>query len=184
VATLAAYTLRADEGLPASQGLGVEVAALGDLDGDGLPELGLSSDGGAGALWLLSAPASGPVTAAAAQLVLGDSAELGEGLLGAASAADLDCDGRPDLLLAAPSAAAEAGKVFVFRDVARRADLGLADADATLLGKLPGDLFGAAVASADLNGDGCDDLAVGAAGVDAGSSPDWGGVFVWFGRGW
>jgi hypothetical protein len=85
----------------------------------------------------------------------------------AASAGDVNGDGRPDLIVGAPThdgaAGPACGKVFVFYNSA----VGLPSTPSwTAEGEQPGSRFGEAVASAgDVNGDGFDDVIVGSPGL-------------------
>ena len=110
---------------------------------------------------------------------------------------DINGDGLDDLVTGAPYAGREPntppggerttiGEVYVFHG---RADLGGVitvardQDDARYTGIASYDQFGASVAAADVNGDGTDDVIVGAPGYDgpAGGEPEAGGVFVFFG---
>ena len=100
--------------------------------------------------------------------------------------ADLDCDGIDDLVVPAPYDASQRGAVFVFRgrkDVLPLSGVTTASADFVFTGvnattgPTPGDVFGAAVATGDVNGDGTADLVVGATRADSGK----GAVYVFFG---
>ncbi len=105
--------------------------------------------------------------------------------LGARS--DFNCDGFSDLAVGVPGKAAGVGAVEVFFG----SDAGLAP-NATVLSigtagatGLPtaGDRFGAAISVGHFDGDTCDDLAVGAPGVDIGAVSDAGAVYIFFGSG-
>ena len=150
--------------------LGAGLAAVPDLDGDGDDELligapgkqpgyALPTNGGA---WLVTDMDGGLAGAVAFTPASEDSA------LGAALAAgDLSGDGVAELIVAAsydedyPSGT---GIVYLFSG-ASPTSTSADDADIALYGDGPGDrtlTFGAAVATADLNGDGQDDLLVSA----------------------
>jgi hypothetical protein len=100
--------------------------------------------------------------------------------------ADLDGDGIDDLVIPAPADASGRGAVFVFRgrkDVLTLDGKTTADADFVFtgvnarVGTTPGDLFGTAAATGDVNGDGVADLVVGASRADG----ERGAVYVFFG---
>jgi len=99
------------------------------------------------------------------------------------SGGDWDADMRSEIVVGAPGAAGGAGKAYVFAG----SDLGVGDhgpaeAKATVIGENAGDEFGAVVANiGDVNGDGVDDVAVGAPGYDWGSVTDGGAVYVFYG---
>ena len=106
----------------------------------------------------------------------------------ALASGDFDGDGVSDLAIGArfadpPSAGADAGSVYLIRggsDLPGEVDLSEAQQDLVIVGPHAGANFGFSTVAADLNGDGADDLAVGAAfakpdGVDTGA------VYVFFG---
>jgi len=174
--------LQVYEGLSAGDRLGVSVAAAGDLDGDGWPEVL------AGAWW---ASPGGQAEAGMAVLFRGaDAAVLhtfpgpaAGAHLGAAVAAgpDLDGDGWPEALLGAPDAPtatlAEAGLVEV-RSLATGAFLG------SLAGAGVNTDFGFALAFAgDVDGDGREDFLVGAPLDDPGGVANAGAVRLYSGAG-
>jgi hypothetical protein len=91
---------------------GRAVAGVGDLNGDGTGDLAVGApghDGGgseAGAAYLLLGPVTGTRALSDADAVIhgtGDDAGLGGALSGAA---DMDADGRPDVLVGSPGSAA------------------------------------------------------------------------------
>lgn len=99
---------------------------------------------------------------------------------------DLNGDGIPDLVAAAPldsSNGVWSGSVYVLYGVAQSAtssELNAGTANVKLTGLAANDRFGTALISGDLNGDGVDDLIVGASQADEGG-PDAGSVYVFFG---
>ena len=106
----------------------------------------------------------------------------------ALASGDFDGDGVSDLAIGArfadpPSAGTDAGSVYLIRgasDLPGEVDLGEAQQDLVIIGPHAGANFGFSTVAADLNGDGADDLAIGAAfarpdGVDTGAT------YVFFG---
>jgi hypothetical protein len=146
------------------------VAHAGDIDGDGLDDILVGSqfqDGGAedgGALYLLLGVPTGEVSLAEADARLWGEADEDHAGFAATGAGDTDGDGHGDLLVSAPwqdGAGARSGAAYLVLGPVY-GDLGLAAADAKLLGEAEGDRAGASVATADVNGDGRGDLLVGA----------------------
>jgi hypothetical protein len=171
-------------GAGAGDWAGRQVAPAGDIDGDGLADVVLTAlwhDAAAvdaGAVYLLRGPATPGATLDEAHAVL-----LGEGAhdaagVSATGAGDVDGDGFADLVIGADGhdlPRSNAGVAYVvFGPIVGVHSL--AEADAKLYGEGRGDLAGVSVAGAgDTNGDGFDDLLVGAryhdqAGVDAGAA--------------
>ncbi len=145
------------QGLGASSYTGRGVTTV-DLDGDGAPEVALGAPytaGFDGAVLLFSGSPSGPAEVSGTILAAEADAEwLGESL---ANAGDVDGDGFEDLIAGAPSG--DAALLFAG---------GLAGVSPTGL-RLTGDAaFGnSVVGPGDLDGDGYDDVAIGAPGADA-----------------
>ncbi len=168
--------------------------ATGDLNGDGLDDLAVSSpyatalhgnatQVGQVALWM-GGPPSGSTTAASADQTWVGELEgdlAGQGL---AIASDVDGDGLDDLIIGAPSndtADWDAGAVYVVLGPATGRDGRLSLADVILRGETEDDGFGSAVAGAgDINADGYGDLIIGVPGDDAGGT-DAGGAVLFFG---
>ncbi|HEX6883913.1 MAG TPA: integrin alpha [Planctomycetota bacterium] len=165
-----------------SDAFGSALAALGDLDGDGAPELAVGAtgdDGGgsaAGALWILSLRRDGSVRA---QRRLGapeiTGLEAGDELGGALAALDVDGDGIPELAAGASrddDGGAEHGAVrilFLAPDGSLRGQQKISATEGGFTGVLGIDLFGSALARVgDLDGDGLPELAVGADNDDDG----------------
>lgn len=153
-------------------GAGVSVAAAGDVDGDGHDDLVVGAwhnDGAAsnsGAAYLIYGPTVGTISLADADVrIVGEGEEDSAGFV-VAGAGDLDGDGRDDLVVSAFHAAGERpdeGAVYVLYGPLARGTLSLRDVRDRIVGETPGDHAGIAVAPAgDLNGDGRDDLIVGA----------------------
>ncbi len=172
--------------------------AFGDFDADGRADLAVGvagedirrrRDAGTAAVVYGSTAGPGATESLRQGKELRGRAEPGDMLGAAVTSGDFDCDGRDDLALGAPGESVgrtgNAGVVSVSygsrRDVnnrpvvIRQGKWGLADPVEA------GDLFGASLAAGDFNGDGCDDLAVGAPGEAIGQLGTAGGVMVVYG---
>jgi len=140
---------------------GIMVSCAGDLNGDGFSDV------------IVGAPCNdaGGVDAGRAYVYFGGAIPNGvpdvmfTGAAGdslgwrVSGAGDVNSDGFPDIVVGAPGAAGRSGRAYVYYG-----GPGLdAVADRVLVGEAAGDNFGISVASAgDVNGDGDDDLIIGA----------------------
>ena len=152
----------------------ISLAALGDVDRDGLPDLIVGAphsdrtSTNAGAVYVLSGalPSSGTMGDAPALLTgMTSGSEVGSSV---AAAGDVDGDGNPDLLMGGPGygGTTYVGAVYlVYSPIL--GELPLSGADMNAVGTGSGDYAGQCVAGVgDLNDDGQDDFAVGAPGAD------------------
>ena len=174
-------TIRLD-GIGASDRLGTAVAVVGDVNGDGLADMLVGApgaDGGAGAAWLVfgtAAPllAAGqfsiPLTGAGAiKLTTRQSTPDGVGAA-LAAAGDVNGDGFADMLVGS-----EAGGAYL---VLGRANLTggsvltLGGAN-TVSFQGPGELGTAVSGAGDVDGDGLDDMLIGAPGWGGGDGAAW-----------
>lgn len=160
----------------------------GDFDGDGFDDLAVGAahaSSGAGAVFLWRGGWSGLVPwHHVGQSGLGVD-EPGDSFGEALASGDFDGDGFDDLAIGAPGeapdAASRSGLVFIFRGGPRGLSPDRALDQQGLSANEVDDAFGSALASGDFNGDGCDDLAVGAPHEAPGSAPRSGAVFVFGG---
>jgi hypothetical protein len=180
--------------------LGEEVAA-GDVNGDGLDDLVLPAPFAAGTTgvplagqtYVMHSPVGPGVIDLATAIVdsvifgIDDGDQLGH----ATAVADLDGDGRGDLLLTAVSAdgtensvdlAGEAAAVYA-TDLAAEVDVAAGAASLLIFGADEKDRLGRSAATGDVDGDGRADLLIGAPGGGGpdNSMPGAGEVYVLFG---
>ncbi|MDA8561475.1 FG-GAP-like repeat-containing protein, partial [Nitrospinae bacterium] len=170
------------------------VASAGDFNGDGKDDVIVGADkddnnsaADSGSAFIFFGGITGTKRADAdADVILnGESANDGFGSQ-VASAGDFNGDGKDDVIVGVRSddnnSESESGSAFIFFGGitgTKRAD---ADADVILNGQRRNDFFGSCVASAgDFNGDGKDDVIVGALGDDNNSESGSGSAFIFFG---
>lgn len=177
---------------------GNAVASPGDLDGDGVNDLAVGADlanvNGTrkGVVWILFMNSDGTVRST--RMIgegegdftdnLNADAQFGSAVAGIG---DLDGDGIPDLTVGADQDDSGGGKhgaiwvLFMQRDGTVRDQRKITSGEGDFQGNIgDGDLFGSAIASiGDLDGDGVNDLAVGAESSDDGGT-DRGAVWILF----
>ncbi|MFT5584354.1 MAG: hypothetical protein ACI9VR_001939 [Cognaticolwellia sp.] len=168
--------------------LGSGLASM-DLDGDGIQDLLLSSPyedtqaNAAGAVYVFYGGAllSGEVSAADADVTLLGSASTDRmGLNSPRALGDVDGDGQDDLMIGSYNADAAAGVAYILDPSSLSDGTAASQASAQITGA-SGDSFGiSAISLSDLDGDGADEILIGArtASVDASQG---GGVYFWFG---
>lgn len=180
--------------------MGSSVAGAGDVDGDGLDDVlvgaprsdAAGTDGGAAYLLCgggaLDAE-SGTLISSSADVMLTGEAAYDEAGWAVSAAGDLDGGGLADLLVgtyAYLSDESDSGMAYLLlggEALCSTGTLSLSEADFELAGEEAGDQAGRSVTSAgDVDGDGLDELVIGARGEDAGGTGA-GAAYLLFGRG-
>lgn len=163
-------------------GLGQQVGNLGDLNGDGLGEVALSSSscrGDESCLWIAADLGASLAAAGTTALTTDDLDGVIQGEGGAtlgttiAAAGDVDGDGSSDVLLASRDDDLGSAEVWLFTGIAASGtwELGAVDATATWALSYAGEQAGTECAGgADVDGDGMDDVLIGEPGSSAGAA--------------
>jgi hypothetical protein len=149
--------------------VGRSVAGVGDLNGDGFDDILIGTDiaGGSfqGQAFLFNGPLSGERDASSADAVITGSFPNESFGAWVASAGDVNNDGVQDIIVGAPRFplnGADTGRAYIFYGPVAGSMIAT-DADVIIFGEQINDGFGGSVASAgDVNGDGIDDIIVGA----------------------
>jgi hypothetical protein len=168
---------------------GFSVALVGDADGDGIADLLVGgwgdADAGssAGAAWLVAGGQTGSLDLGAADAKF-TGEEKGDRAGAAVSGGDTDGDGYADLVVGAylhDYGSTDAGAAYVILGASLAGDADLSAADAQVVGEGEGDEAGWSLdAASDMDGDGRDELLVGALVEDAGGT-DAGAVYLCYG---
>ena len=173
---------------------GWSVAGAGDVDGDGYDDVLVGAPGEstvgseAGAAYLVYGPVSSMALTSADVIFEAEGAPACVGA-SVASAGDMDTNGYDDILIGAnceTSSGSEAGAAYLVL-TATSGIFDLGDAELKLLGTASSDYAGTSVAGpGDIDGDGMDDLFVGAYGDDQGdpSGGNSGAAYLIFGQGY
>jgi hypothetical protein len=168
------------------EGAGWSVSPAGDWDGDGTLDVAIGAPGsdaeaaGAGAVWIVSGDVSGDAAIADVAIAVLTGREAGQAAgTSVATAGDVNGDGFVDLLVGAPGTDGGRGAALVvLGPVEDEASLG--DVAYSEQGEAAADAAGTAVGGAgDVDGDGIDDVLVGAPGAVAGA----GAAYLYFGGG-
>ena len=149
--------------------VGRSVAGVGDLNGDGFDDILIGTDiaGGSfqGQAFLFNGPLSGERDASSADAIITGSFPNESFGAWVASAGDVNNDGVQDIIVGAPRFplnGADTGRAYIFYGPVAGSMIAT-NADVIIFGEQINDGFGGSVASAgDVNGDGVDDIIVGA----------------------
>jgi MYXO-CTERM domain-containing protein len=179
--------LTASDGAPSDK-FGYDVSGAGDLDGDGYDDLvvgavGSDDNGSAsGSAYVYYGSATGIDGASVAKLTASDGAADDDYGSSVSGAGDLNGDGFDDLVVGASAdddKASDSGSAYIYFGSATGIDIG-AEVKLTASDAAADNSFGGSVSGAgDLDGDGYDDLVVGAHGSDNNT----GSTYVYLGSG-
>jgi hypothetical protein len=179
---------------------GMSVAGLGDLDGDGFDDIGVGAPGSGfgssqpGGAYVVHGPISGSSSLGAADAFLRSESSGDWAGYRLAGRGDVDGDGELDLLVGAvdectngygsgPTSSSDcSGAAYLVLGPVPSGSTTLSSAvGAKLMGTMGGDSVGYAVAFADTDGDGLDDVLLGAPGGNGGGANNTGGAAVFLG---
>ena len=158
--------------------------ATGDFNGDGLSDLAIgapdqdTNGSSAGAVYLFMGPTTTKQSVTGADAILLGVDNLDVAGTSLAGGTDIDGDGLEDLLVGAPKAGAT-GVAYLVLGPGTATMTDLASAHAAFLGTAANDLAGSAVSFVgDINGDGVEDIGVGAPDADFNSVADVGAAYL------
>ncbi|MBI4211407.1 MAG: FG-GAP repeat protein [Deltaproteobacteria bacterium] len=164
------------QGIQAGSRLGRSIAALGDVNGDGIDDVAVGAPGfdqhkGAVFIYYGRRTPISFLTTANAQVTLQGFSPAGNFGMSIARTADVDGDGRPEIAVGAPDAEADLGAVYLFaseRLVAGTGTISLFSHPpfTRIVGPNVRSKFGTRIVSADVTGDSVRDLIVGASGAN------------------
>ena len=144
---------------------GMSIYNLGDLNGDGLPDLGVVDQAGGGNLKVFFSPITDGLGSDYDTLIVARDGLFGQRPREIANLGDTDADGYDDLGLGAPGSYVDGvalGSAWVMSGAELGVDADVLWAMARIDGADPGALFGSAVAGpGDMDGDGFGDMVVG-----------------------
>lgn len=175
-----------------ADGLGIGMASIGDMDGDGYGDFAVGApfapqnatgEEPAWAVYVFTGPMTGDasVTTAEAWFPAPETTDLSGWRLG--SPGDLTGDGVVDLLVASPAASVspgdQAGKVYLVEGRFSREE-DLTSAPAIFTGEMAGSMvgMGAAGTAGDVDGDGLEDILISSPAVPYGGNADTGAAYV------
>ena len=152
---------------------GTSIASAGDVDGDGLDDILVGMSGGGGGAYLIYGKSLGgaqTINLSSADVRIGGEHSYDQAGVSLASAGDVDGDGLADILVGAhygSEAGSSSGSAYLIygKSLAGSSTFNLSDADHQFVGAGEYNFAGSSVAGAgDVDGDGFDDILVGAYG--------------------
>ncbi|MCD6414254.1 MAG: FG-GAP repeat protein [Candidatus Diapherotrites archaeon] len=160
------------------------VAGAGDVNGDGYDDvlIGVSAyDYGIGRAYLFYGPLSGSYNLNQANAIFVGDIRGGRAGYSVAGVDDVNGDNRSDIVIGAPGNQDIPGRVYLFYGPLN-GTISLNNANATMIGMLPGDGFGSSVSRiGDADDDGFDDVLIGAPTSDYFGDVDSGMGYIFYG---